>query len=158
MSTKGRYLGVFSATRTRRSGGRGVPCRTRSGRRRTAKGLLRWRRGTRRTGTSSSIRAGRWGRRSGTSETGVADVVNELTVFVVVRAASHEAAARLFEGHPHFAIFPCDGVDVMPLLGPAGVGSSRRLWRRALVLRDGAARLLRMRASSRGEKLSESAG
>jgi hypothetical protein len=53
-----------------------------------------------------------------TSREGVADVVNELTVFVVVRAASHEDAARLFEGHPHFTIFPCDGVDVMPLLGP----------------------------------------
>jgi hypothetical protein len=53
-----------------------------------------------------------------TSETGVADAVNELTVFVVVRAPSHEAAAKLFEGHPHFTIFPCDSVDVMPLLGP----------------------------------------
>ena len=54
-----------------------------------------------------------------TSPDGVADVVNELTVFVVVRAASHEAAARLFEDHPHFTIFPCDCVDVMPLLsGP----------------------------------------
>lgn len=54
-----------------------------------------------------------------TSREGVAvDVVNELTVFVVVRAASHEEAARLFENHPHFTIFPCDGVDVMPLLGP----------------------------------------
>ncbi len=52
------------------------------------------------------------------SEDGVADVVNELTVFVVVRAASHEAAARLFEGHPHVTIFPCDAVEVMPLLGP----------------------------------------
>src|SRR5690606_37787425 len=54
-----------------------------------------------------------------TSQDGVADVVNELTVFVVVRAHSHEAAAKLFEGHPHFTIFPCDCVDVMPLLsGP----------------------------------------
>jgi len=44
---------------------------------------------------------------------------NELTVFVVVRASSHEEAAKLFEGHPHFTIFPCDAVDVMPLLsGP----------------------------------------
>ncbi|MEJ0059192.1 MAG: hypothetical protein WDM79_06325 [Terricaulis sp.] len=51
-----------------------------------------------------------------TSRDGVADVVNELTVFVVVRAPSHEAAAALFQGHPHFTIFPCDGVDVMPLL------------------------------------------
>lgn len=52
------------------------------------------------------------------SPEGVEDVVNELTVFVVVRAPSHEAAAKLFEGHPHFTIFPCDAVEVMPLLGP----------------------------------------
>jgi hypothetical protein len=51
-----------------------------------------------------------------TSRDGVADVTNELTVFVVVRASSHEAAAKLFEGHPHFTIFPCDAVEVMPLL------------------------------------------
>ena len=53
-----------------------------------------------------------------TSHEGVADVVNELTVFVVVRAASHQEVAEMFKGHPHFTIFPCDGVDVMPLLGP----------------------------------------
>lgn len=53
-----------------------------------------------------------------TTEDGVKDVVNQLTVFMVVRAPSHEAAAKLFEGHPHFTIFPCDGVEVMPLLGP----------------------------------------
>ena len=53
-----------------------------------------------------------------TSEAGVADAVNEMTVFVVVRAESHDAAARMFENHPHFTIFPCDCVEVMPLLGP----------------------------------------
>lgn len=54
-----------------------------------------------------------------TTRDGVADAVNEMTVFVVVRAPSHEAAAKLFEGHPHMTIFPCDAVDVMPLLsGP----------------------------------------
>jgi hypothetical protein len=52
-----------------------------------------------------------------TTRDGVADAVNELTVFVVVRAPSHEAAAKLFEGHPHITIFPCDAVDVMPVLG-----------------------------------------
>ncbi|MHA7633497.1 hypothetical protein [Corallococcus sp. M7] len=55
-----------------------------------------------------------------TSLEGVTDVVNELTVFVVVRAPSHEAAAKLFENHPHMTHFPCDAVDVMPLLsGPS---------------------------------------
>lgn len=47
----------------------------------------------------------------------VTDVVNELTVYMVVRADSHEAAARLFEGHPHMTVFPCDAVEVMPVLG-----------------------------------------
>jgi hypothetical protein len=55
-----------------------------------------------------------------TSPDGVADVVNELTVFVVVRAPSHQAAAEMFRGHPHFTIFPCDSVDVMPLLAGPG--------------------------------------
>lgn len=47
----------------------------------------------------------------------VTDAVNPLTVFMVVRADSHEAAVRLFEGHPHMVIFPCEGVEVMPVLG-----------------------------------------
>lgn len=53
------------------------------------------------------------------SSDGIADAVNELTVFVVVRAPSHEAAAKLFEDHPHCTIFPCHAVEVMPLLGPS---------------------------------------
>ena len=39
-----------------------------------------------------------------------------MTAWVVLRADSHEAAARLFEGHPHFTIFPGDGVEVMEVL------------------------------------------
>jgi hypothetical protein len=50
-------------------------------------------------------------------DSAVSDVVNLLTVFMVVRADSHEAAARLFENHPHMNPFPCDGVEVMPVLG-----------------------------------------
>jgi hypothetical protein len=48
---------------------------------------------------------------------GITDAVNELTVFTVVRAPSHEAAARLFLDHPHMTIFPCHAVEIMPLLG-----------------------------------------
>lgn len=47
----------------------------------------------------------------------ITDAVNQLTVFVVVRADTHEAATRLFQDHPHMTIFPCDGVEVMPVLG-----------------------------------------
>ena len=52
---------------------------------------------------------------------GIADISNELGAFTVVRAASHEAAAKMFENHPHFAIFPGEGVEIMPVLPiPAG--------------------------------------
>lgn len=47
---------------------------------------------------------------------GVADSQNHVAGYVVVEAADHEAAARMFEGHPHFSIFPGDGVEVMPVL------------------------------------------
>ena len=51
---------------------------------------------------------------------GIADVSNELGAFTVVRAESHEAAARMFENHPHFAIFPGEAVEVMPVLPVPG--------------------------------------
>ncbi len=52
---------------------------------------------------------------------GIADIANELGAFTVVRAGSHEAAAKMFENHPHFAIFPGEAVEIMPVLPiPAG--------------------------------------
>jgi hypothetical protein len=47
---------------------------------------------------------------------GIADISNEIGAFTVVRAASHEAAAKMFEDHPHFAIFPGERVEIMPVL------------------------------------------
>jgi phosphoketolase len=50
------------------------------------------------------------------SGSGIADVSNEMGAFVVVRAESHEAAAKLFEKHPHFTIFPGEAIEVMPIM------------------------------------------
>jgi hypothetical protein len=47
---------------------------------------------------------------------GISDVGNEMGAFTVVRAASQEAAAKMFENHPHFAIFPGEAVEIMPVL------------------------------------------
>jgi hypothetical protein len=54
------------------------------------------------------------------SAAGVADAHNDLCGYIVVSAESHEAAARLFEGHPHFAIFPGEAVEVMECLPVPG--------------------------------------
>ncbi|WP_334042754.1 hypothetical protein [Burkholderia ambifaria] len=52
---------------------------------------------------------------------GITDTANALSGFTVVRAASHDAAAALFEGHPHFTLFPGDTIDVMPVLAVPGM-------------------------------------
>jgi hypothetical protein len=54
------------------------------------------------------------------SDHGVMDTSNEMGAFMVVRADSHEAAAKLFENHPHFTIFPGESVEVMPVLPMPG--------------------------------------
>jgi hypothetical protein len=43
---------------------------------------------------------------------GVEDHKNDLMLYVIVEAESHEAAAKAFEGHPHFAI-PGASIEVM---------------------------------------------
>jgi hypothetical protein len=50
------------------------------------------------------------------SAEGVTDIKNAMTGYVIVQAESHEAAAKLFENHPHFTIFPGDSVEIMECL------------------------------------------
>jgi hypothetical protein len=47
---------------------------------------------------------------------GIADTKNSMVGYVLVQAASHEAAAKMFERHPHFTIFPGDSVEIMEVL------------------------------------------
>jgi hypothetical protein len=47
---------------------------------------------------------------------GITDIRNRMAGYIIVQAQSHEAAAKLFEGHPHFSIFPGDSVEVMECL------------------------------------------
>jgi hypothetical protein len=47
---------------------------------------------------------------------GVSDTRNALTAWVVVQAESADAAACMFEGHPHFTIFPGEAVEITECL------------------------------------------
>jgi hypothetical protein len=51
-----------------------------------------------------------------TSPEGISDTTNAMTAYTIIQAESHEAAARLFENHPHFSIFPGDSVEIMECL------------------------------------------
>jgi hypothetical protein len=75
------------------------------------------RRGSRSTkGGAIVTMGGPLGKTKKVDSKGVADISNPMTAFTVVRAASHEAAAKIFEDHPHFSIFPGESVEIMPVL------------------------------------------
>lgn len=50
------------------------------------------------------------------SALGIVDTKNELGAYTIVQAESHEAAAKIFENHPHFTIFPGESVEIMECL------------------------------------------
>lgn len=54
------------------------------------------------------------------SRGGIDGTRNNLTGYTVVRAESHEAAARLFENHPHFTVFPGDSIEILECLPMPG--------------------------------------
>jgi hypothetical protein len=60
------------------------------------------------------------GKTKSASAKGVTDIKNNMTGYVIIQAESHEAAAQLFENHPHFTIFPGDSVEVMEVLAIPG--------------------------------------
>ena len=47
---------------------------------------------------------------------GVADTKNAMTGYIIVEAESHEAAAKMFENHPHFTNFPGESIEIMECL------------------------------------------
>lgn len=47
---------------------------------------------------------------------GISETRNAVSGFIVVKAVDQAAAAAMFVGHPHFAIFPGTGVEVMEVL------------------------------------------
>lgn len=54
------------------------------------------------------------GKNKRVTKDGVEDARNDVMMYSMVEAESHEAAAELFEGHPHFNI-PESTIEVMPV-------------------------------------------
>lgn len=50
------------------------------------------------------------------SPSGIEGTRNNLTAYVIVEAATHEAAAEIFRDHPHFTLFPGDSIEIMECL------------------------------------------
>lgn len=85
-----------------------------------AAGMAAWQAWGARYGSQIVDGGGPVGKTKRVTKAGVADASNNMAAYVIVEAESHEAAARMFENHPHFAIFPGDGVEIMPCLAVPG--------------------------------------
>ena len=116
MSTSNTYLAVFCGSKTspRRAAWDALPESDRRARERD--GIAAWKAWVERHRNVIVAMGGPLGRTKRVTERGIDDTSNNLGAFTVVSAESHEAAAKLFEGHPHFVIFPGDSIEIMPVL------------------------------------------
>jgi len=84
-----------------------------------AAGLKQWLNWEKANAASFADKGGMVGKTRRVTKDGIGDAQNVFCGYIVVRAESIDAAARLFENHPHFMIFPGDGIDIMPFMtGP----------------------------------------
>jgi hypothetical protein len=116
MSKNDTFLAVFlgSKTSARMKAWRALPEAER--RAKEQQGIAAWKAWMEEHHDYVSAVGGPLGKTKRISDRGIEDVSNEMGAFVVVRAESHEAAAKLFVKHPHFTYFPGESVEVMPIL------------------------------------------
>ena len=116
MSTNDTFLAVFVGGKTsaKMAAWNALPEAER--RAREQQGIAAWKAWVEKHQASLVSMGGPLGKTKRVDPAGIADISNAMGAFTVVRARSHEAAAKMFENHPHFAIFPGEGVEIMPVL------------------------------------------
>ena len=116
MTTNNTYLAVFLGSKTspRRVAWDALPEGERRAKER--EGMAAWKAWMEKHHAAIVSMGGPLGKTKKVTQHGIDDISNAIGAFTVVRAESHEAAARLFDKHPHFSIFPGDAVEVMPVL------------------------------------------
>jgi hypothetical protein len=116
MSTSNNYLAVFLGSKTspRRAAWDALSATER--RAKEQEGIAAWKAWVEKHHAAIVFMGGPLGKTKKVAARGIDDVSNELGAFCVVRADSHENAAKLFSKHPHFTIFPGDAIEVMPVM------------------------------------------
>lgn len=109
-----KYMAVFTGSPDAMAGWQALDATERQ--RREAEGMQAWKRWVEDNAQAIVDNGAPLGKTKRVTRDGIADTRNNLAAYTVVQAESQEAAARLFENHPHFAIFPGDGVEIMECL------------------------------------------
>jgi len=116
MTTPNTFLAVFLGSKTspRMAAWNALPEEERRAKER--EGMAAWKGWMDKHQAAVAGMGGPLGKTKKVTQGGIEDVSNEMGAYMVIRADSHEAAARLFENHPHFTIFPGERVEIMPVL------------------------------------------
>ncbi len=116
MSTNNTYLAVFLGSKTspRRAAWDALSENER--RAKEQEGIAAWKAWVAKHQAVIVEIGGPLGKTKKVSQKGIEDTSNSMGAFTVVRADSHEAAAKLFDKHPHFTIFPGDSIEIMPVM------------------------------------------
>lgn len=121
MSTNNTYLAVFLGSKTSPRAQAWFALPEDERRAKEQEGMAAWHAWVQQHQASITSIGGPLGKTKKVSAKGTEDVTNELGAFTVVTAESHEAAAKLFENHPHFTIFPGERIEIMPILPIPGM-------------------------------------
>ena len=108
------YLAVYTGTAAGAEAFRKLPAEEMA--RRQDAGMKSWHAWVEKHASAIVIAGGPLGKTKRNSKSGIEDIRNSLAAFTVVQAESYDAAARMFVDHPHFTLFPGDGVEVMEIL------------------------------------------
>ncbi|PYB73365.1 hypothetical protein [Rhizobium wuzhouense] len=81
-----------------------------------AEGVPKWMEWEERNATAILNRGGMVGKTTRITRDGITPATNAICGYLIVEAETAEAAAKLFEDHPHITVFPGDGVDIMPFV------------------------------------------
>jgi len=80
------------------------------------KGMEAWTQWVKQHADSIVEEGGPLSRTKRVTKDGVADVRNNLVAYTIVEAETQDAAAKMFLQHPHFTVFPGEGVEIMECL------------------------------------------
>ena len=120
MNNTGSYLAIFLGSKTSAKMMAWNALSEAERRAKEREGIAAWKAWAEKHQGAIVVMGGPIGKTKEISQRGIADISNAMGGFTVVRADSHEAAAKLFESHPHFTIFPGESVEVMPVLSIPG--------------------------------------
>jgi hypothetical protein len=121
MTATNTFLAVFLGSRTSAKGTAWNALSEADRQAKETQGIAAWKAWAEKHQAAIVYTGGPLGKTKKIDSSGIADISNLMGAFTVVRAESHEAATKMFEGHPHFSIFPGEGVEIMPVLPiPAG--------------------------------------